>query len=128
VRFDYIYDWRIIDYKTTASANPQDFGRQCYNAGYYLKMALQHDVFEIAYGQKPKEVKLLAQEKKHPFIPVMYRIQEEQLAIGRLQYRSALQTWRACVEKDVWPAYGGGAELELQTPAFVKNQYKDFIK
>jgi len=128
VRFDYIYDWRIIDYKTTASANPQEFARQCYNAGYYLKMALQHDVFEIAYGQKPKEVKLLAQEKKNPFIPAMYRIQEEQLAIGRLQYRSALQTWRACVEKDVWPAYGGGAELELQTPAFVKNQYKDFIK
>lgn len=128
VRFDYIYDWMIVDYKTTVSAHPEQFGRQCYNAGYFLKMALQHDVFELAYGRKPSAVKLLAQEKKTPFIPVMYRMHEEQLQIGRLQYKSALQTYRACAERDVWPAYGGGAEMELQTPNFVKQQYKEFIK
>lgn len=128
VRFDYIYDWMIIDYKTTISAHPEQFGKQCYNAGYYLKMALQHDVFTLAYGREPSALKLLAQEKKLPFIPVMYRMSEEQLTIGRLQYRSALQQYRACKERDVWPAYGGGAEMELQTPNFVKQQYKDFIK
>lgn len=128
VRFDYIYDWMIIDYKTTISAHPEQFGKQCYNAGYYLKMALQHDVFTLAYGREPSAVKLLAQEKKLPFIPVMYRMSDEQLTIGRLQYRAALQQYRACKERDVWPAYGGGAEMELQTPNFVKQQYKDFIK
>lgn len=128
VRWDYVYDWSIMDYKTTISAHPEQFARQCFNAGYYLKMALQHDVFELAYGRKPSAVRLLAQEKKHPFIPVMYRMTEEQLTIGRLQYKSALQQYRACKERDIWPAYGGGAEMELQTPAFVKNQYKDFIK
>lgn len=128
VRWDYLHDWVIIDYKTTISASPEAFGKQCFNAGYYLKMALQHDVFELAYGRKPAAVKLLAQEKKHPFIPVMYRMTEEQLHIGRMMYKSALQQYRACRERDVWPAYGGGAEMELQTPVFVKNQYKDFIK
>lgn len=128
VRFDYIYDWMIIDYKTTISAHPEQFGKQCYNAGYYLKMALQHDVFTLAYGREPSAVKFLAQEKKIPFIPVMYRMSDEQLTIGRLQYRAALQQYRACKERDVWPAYGGGAEMELQTPNFVKQQYKDFIK
>lgn len=128
VRFDYIYDWMIIDYKTTISAHPEQFGKQCYNAGYYLKMALQHDVFTLAYGREPSAVKLLAQEKKLPFIPVMYRMSDEQLTIGRLQYRAALQQYRACKERNVWPAYGGGAEMELQTPNFVKQQYKDFIK
>lgn len=128
VRWDYVYDWNIIDYKTTISAHPEQFGRQCYNAGYYLKMALQHDVFTLAYGREPAAVKLLAQEKKLPFIPVMYRMSDDQLTIGRLQYRAALQQYRACKERDVWPAYGGGAEMELQTPNFVKQQYKDFIK
>lgn len=128
VRWDYLYNWNLIDYKTTISAHPDQFGRQCYNAGYYLKMALQHDVFTLAYGREPSAVKLLAQEKKLPFIPVMYRMSDEQLMIGRLQYRAALQQYRACKERDVWPAYGGGAEMELQTPNFVKQQYKDFIK
>lgn len=128
VRWDYLYNWNLIDYKTTISAHPDQFGKQCYNAGYYLKMALQHDVFTLAYGREPSAVKLLAQEKKLPFIPVMYRMSDEQLTIGRLQYRAALQQYRACKERDVWPAYGGGAEMELQTPNFVKQQYKDFIK
>lgn len=128
VRWDYIYNWFVLDYKTTRDSGPAEFGRQAYNAGYYLKMALQHDVFEIAYGRPPAGTILLAQEKKHPYIPVRYRMSEEQLAIGRMQYRSALQLYKACKEKDVWPAYGGGHEIELQTPAFVKGMYKEIFQ
>ena len=127
VRLDFVYDWTIIDYKTTISAHPDDFGRQCYNAGYYLKMALQHDVFTLAYGRKPKKVILLAQEKKYPFPCVTYVMTDEQLAIGRSQYRAALQMHRACKVADVWPTYGGGNSMELPTPAFVKNMYKEFF-
>lgn len=127
VRWDYIYNWFVLDYKTTRDSGPAEFGRQAYNAGYYLKMALQHDVFEIAYGRPPAGTILLAQEKKHPYIPVRYRMSEEQLVIGRMQYRAALQLYKACKEKDVWPAYGGGHEIELQTPAFVKGMYKEIF-
>ncbi len=128
VRLDYVYDWIIIDYKTTVSAKPEEFSRQAYNAGYYLKMALQRAVFKLAYGRPPEAVKLLAQEKKYPYIPQMLKMKNEQLKIGHIQLSSALQQYKFCKDADVWPGYCNGNEAEMPTPAFVLNQYKDMIK
>lgn len=127
VRMDFVHDWNIIDYKTTADASPEAFGRQAYNAGYYLKMALQHDVFALAYGRKPSRVVLLVQEKKFPYACAEYDMTPEQLALGRRLYREALQIHHACKTVDVWPTYGGGKAMKLQTPNFVKYMYKDIF-
>jgi hypothetical protein len=113
-------DGGIWDYKTCTDL--QKFARDAFEFGYYLKMALQHDVFQAAYGTPPSEVVLLAQEKTAPFIPQALRMTPEQLQIGRMQYKSALALYKACKESDIWPAYGGGIQ-ELETPDYVKRMY-----
>lgn len=120
----------ITDYKTTSSANPLDFGRLAFNHGYYLKMALQHDLFKKAYPEekRPIIVRLLAQEKKEPFLPLAYRMSGDQLKIGRIQYMSVINTFAECQAHDIWPSYSNGEpEIELPTPDWVLKQYKDFI-
>lgn len=129
---DVIYPEAIVitDYKTTASANPLEFPRLAFNHGYYLKMALQHDLFKKAYPEetRPVIVRLLAQEKKEPFLPLAYRMSAEQLKIGRLQYMSVINTFAMCNEHDVWPSYANGSpEVELDTPDWVRKQYKGFL-
>lgn len=124
----------ITDFKTTASANPLEFPRLAFNHGYYLKMALQHDLlkraiqagaFEGVDPNIPIVVRLLAQEKKEPFLPMGYRMTPEQLRIGRTQYVSVVHTYKECVESDVWPSYANGAaEVDLETPQWVRYQYK----
>ncbi|WP_236266425.1 hypothetical protein, partial [Escherichia coli] len=42
----------ITDYKTTQTSKPDDFGRLAFNLGYYLKMALQRDLFVKTYNEK----------------------------------------------------------------------------
>ena len=124
VRFDLLTrDARLRDYKTTITSEPVAFGKQCFNLGYWLKMALQHDMFEAAYGHAPMDVGLLAQSKTAPYIPQDYKMTKEQLQIGREQYKIALQIYKHCKETDSWPAYGGGT-MELPTPDFVKRMYK----
>ena len=113
----------IWDYKTTASAKPEKFGRSSYDYGYLLKMALQHDVFSAAYGKPPAGVTLLAQEKKPPYIAQAYELTPEQLAIGRQQYKQALQIYKRCRELDSWPAYGGGM-MTLQLPEFIMKKHE----
>lgn len=127
VRLDRVTaDYCIVDYKTTRSAAAEDFGKHAYNLGYYLKMALQHDVFAAAYGRKPTAVKLLAQEKEEPFLAKMYRMTDWQLEIGRQQYQAALALYKRCVETDTWPNYGlSNQGEELHTPDFVKRKYKE---
>jgi hypothetical protein len=124
VRFDLLTnDARLRDYKTTITSEPVAFGKQCFNLGYWLKMALQHDMFEAAYGYPPLNVGLLAQSKSAPYIPQDYKMTKEQLQIGRDQYKIALQIYKHCKETDSWPAYGGGT-MDLPTPDFVKRMYK----
>lgn len=129
---DVIYPEAIVitDYKTTQSANPLEFPRLAYNHGYYLKMALQHDLFKKSYPEetRPVVVRLLAQEKKEPFLPLAFRMSSEQLKIGRLQYMSVINTFAVCNEHDVWPSYANGApEIELDTPDWVRKQFKGFL-
>ncbi|AWD92256.1 exonuclease VIII [Escherichia phage vB_EcoS_IME347] len=123
----------ITDFKTTQSANPMEFPRLAFNHGYYLKMSLQHDLlkraiqagaFEGVSKDIPIIVRLLAQEKKEPYLPLAYRMTMEQIRIGRQQYISVVHTFKECLESDVWPSYANGAaEVELETPKFVRYQY-----
>ena len=120
----------ITDYKTTASANPAEFARAAFNHGYYLKMALQHDLFKKAYPDetRPVIVRLLAQEKKEPFLPLAYRMTDEQLKIGRLQYMSVINQFAVCQAHDIWPSYANGEpEIDLDTPDWVRRQYQGFL-
>ena len=115
-------DGEIWDYKTTTSANPEEFGKHAHNYGYWLKMAFQHDVYILAHGEPPRRVVLLAQSKKSPYIPQAYEMTGEQLEVGREQYQVALDQYKRAKELDVWPAYGGGVQ-ELPTPEWLIKKY-----
>lgn len=118
---------RITDYKTTADASPEGFGKSAFNHGYLAKMALQHDLFVKAFNEKRKVVVgLLAQEKAEPYLPMLYSLTYEQLLIGRLQYLGALATYKKCKELDIWPGYSNGiTEQELLVPEWALKQYKE---
>lgn len=111
----------IIDYKTTTSSHPEVFGRQAHNMNYWLKMAIQKDLFIKAFGIEP-EIVLLAQSTKKPYIPQAYFLTDEQLEIGREHYQMAHKIYEQCVKTNVWQAYGGGIQ-ELQTPPYIAKQY-----
>lgn len=117
----------INDYKTTADASPEGFGKSAFSHGYLAKMALQHDLFVRAFNEKRKVVVgLLAQEKVEPYLPMRYTLTDEQLRIGRLQYLEALATYKKCKELDVWPGYSNGVtEQDLLVPEWAIKQYKE---
>lgn len=117
----------INDYKTTADASPEGFGKSAFCHGYLAKMALQRDLFVKAFNEKRKVVVgLLAQEKVEPYLPMRYTLTDEQLRIGRLQYLEALATYKKCKELDVWPGYSNGiTEQELLVPEWAIKQYKE---
>ena len=114
-------DGAIMDYTTTRSVNPNHFGKQAHDMGYWLKLALQSDLLSMYLGKKVG-AGLLAQDKKEPFITQMYWLTDDQLAVGREQYKYALRLHGICKEQDAWPAYSDGA-MELPTPVYLANKY-----
>lgn len=125
VRFDCLTrGGDIIDYKTAVSAKPDEFFRHAARLGYFMKMAMQHDMFVEAYGDAPRSVNLLVQEKKSPFIPALIRLTDEQLRIGRIQLRSAMEIYKACKKANSWPGYSmGNPVIEMETPEWFKKQF-----
>lgn len=125
VRFDCLTKGGdIIDYKTAVSAKPDEFFRHAARLGYFMKMAMQHDMFVAAYGHAPRSVNLLVQEKKAPYIAVLIRLTEEQLHIGRIQLNGAMAIYKACKENNSWNDYSMGAHvIEMQTPEWFKKQF-----
>lgn len=119
----------ITDYKTTQSVKPSEFGKHAYNFGYYLKMALQRDLFKAAFGETcPIIVQLLAQEKKEPFLPLAFTMTPPQLALGSKQYTSVIHQYNTCQARNVWPSYENNSpRVELPVPEFVKFQNKDIF-
>lgn len=125
VRFDCLTKGGdIIDYKTAVSAKPEEFFRHAARLGYFMKMAMQHDIFCAAYGHAPRSVNLLVQEKKAPFIPALIRLTEEQLRIGRIQLNGAMEIYKACKKANSWPGYSmGNPVIEMETPEWFKKQF-----
>ena len=129
---DVIYNEAIVitDYKSTQDASREGFGKLCVNHGYLLKMALQHDLFRKAYPEetRPVIVRLLAQEKTEPYLPLAHRMLPWHLKIGRVQYMSVIQQFAMCQAHNIWPSYENGApEVELTLPDWFTRQYKDFV-
>nr|DAE34144.1 MAG TPA: Exodeoxyribonuclease 8 [Caudoviricetes sp.] len=125
VRFDCLTKGGdIIDYKTAVSAKPEEFFRHAARLGYFMKMAMQHDMFVAAYGHAPRSVNLLVQEKKSPFITALIRLTEEQLRIGRIQLNGAMEIYKACKKANSWPGYSmGNPVIEMETPEWFKKQF-----
>ena len=125
VRFDCLTrGGDIIDYKTAVSAKPEEFFRHAARLGYFMKMAMQHDMFCAAYPHPPRSVNLLVQEKKSPFIPALIRLTEEQLRIGRIQLNGAMEIYKACKKANSWPGYSmGNPVIEMETPEWFKKQF-----
>lgn len=114
----------IIDYVGCTNASAEEFANQAIRGGYYLKQALLHDVFIQAYGKQPADQLFLAQEKSFPHVPMWHRVPQKMIEIGRMQYKTAIALYKQCIEKNVWPDYSLGHEVDdLPVPAYYARKY-----
>jgi len=68
----------IVDYKTTQSCDPRQFGYSVRKYGYDLQAAFYRRGVEAA-GYKVKEFVFVAQEKVHPYAAKVFRITQEHM-------------------------------------------------
>lgn len=98
----------IWDLKSTRTVKPELFGLQSERCLYWLKMALQHDLYIAHYGVEPDRVVLLAQAKTAPYLPQAFQLTRQQLEAGREMYLHAYEVLKECSSSNTWPGYGGG--------------------
>lgn len=109
--------WRsnlIADLKTAIDASEEGFMRATFNMGYHISAAFYLDGVKEMYGDDLSFIFSVV-EKEAPFAVANYRIHDEAIALGRKQYKQALETYARCIEKGTERKHWPGYPLELQT-------------
>lgn len=111
IRPDWITnDGRMVDIKTTVDARSAQFTRSIINYKYHMQAALYMDAWKWETGENT-DFSFLALEKARPYANKMYRLDALAIDVGRSMYRTAMQIYAECVEKDRWPGYSGEIEV-----------------
>ena len=97
----------IPDYKTTASADPDDFQGSVAKFGYHQQAALYLDGIAAVFGdiEGGRQFYFIAQEKEAPYVVQPFGIDLESVEWGRRLNRKAIRTFARCLETGVWPGY-----------------------
>jgi PDDEXK-like domain of unknown function (DUF3799) len=96
----------IVDAKFTAtSAEPGTWGStQMVRMGYYVDAAFYRRGALEAFGTAPSYVFLVV-EVEPPHLCSLVGVDAHGLELGGAKIETALREWRACLERNVWPAY-----------------------
>lgn len=95
---------RVMDYKSTESANPSSFIGKAVAYGYAMQEAFYRRGVKAVYGREPQFVFLL-QEKEPPFACSIVAFDPALQEIGDRQAEYALALWGTSMATGKWPGY-----------------------
>jgi hypothetical protein len=106
-RPDFLADSRshICDYKATANADPNKFGKHAYDMGYHRSAAWYLDGCRAVLGAEPSHYWFVNQEVKRPYLISVTELDQESIQAGRIENDKASAIFARCLESGDWHGY-----------------------
>lgn len=128
-RFDWLPDSDngslvIVDYKTTASAEPHSIRKTIANYGYHQQAAWYVDTAHALDLAESVGFLFVFQEKSPPYLTNVVDLDDEALAVGRALNDRALEVFAECSATDTWPGY----TTDIETVSLPPWAVRDFIR
>ena len=95
------------DLKTTTSVVSEDVDRTIGDFGYHMQGALVGMACRAVLGVEMSSFTLIFVEKSAPHCVAIRTLTPEDLALGELQVRTALDVMARCIDKGRWPGPAG---------------------
>lgn len=96
---------RVVDLKTTRSADPRRFVRDGLFRAYHAQLAWYLDAVSLCGVGKPSEAYIVAVESTPPHPVTVLRLTDNAIDAGRRACRLWLERLIACEQADHWPGY-----------------------
>ncbi len=116
--------YRIVQFKTAPSAQPQAFERHAYEQGYMQRAAWEVETVTEALGlARMPEYTWVVQEREPPFLVSVCTPHDRVIEWGMLKNAKAREIFAECLAPNKWPGYGeqthmiavpGYAEFKLE--------------
>lgn len=106
----------VTDYKTSTSANPEDFAKAVHNFRYHLQDRWYRDAVQAVGLAEDPLFTFIVQMKDPPYLVSTVQLDAETQRVGRDLAAQAMATYRDCTEVGYWPDYTGGEIPEIGLP------------
>jgi len=114
----------LIDLKTCASADPNEFGKVAHSFGYHQSAAHYIDGVKAATGEE-LPFRFVLVEKTDPYLVSVVELDWEAVNIGRGLNERAKRIYQECVESGTWPGYPTAEPVSL--PMWAIYQTEDLL-
>jgi hypothetical protein len=112
----------VPEYKTCASAAPDDIEASVGRFGYYMQAAWNLDAIEALLDlDQPPVFVFVFQEKDAPYVVTVAQLSTISMQLGRARNTRALNVYRRCRASGRWPGYSDEV-LNLALPAWLENR------
>lgn len=116
----------VVDYKTTASANPEEIAKSVYKYGYHQQADFYlRGIRELGVdGGIPGAFVFLFQEKFPPYLITPVQLDQSAMEWGRIANDKALDKYRECTTTGNWPGYASDI-ISVSLPGYATRQYEN---
>jgi hypothetical protein len=114
----------LYDYKTTTSANADDFTRRVFDLGYDLQADYYSEGFQKIMGGSNREFRFIVQENKPPFALNVIQLQPSALEVAHARMARAKKYWAWCLAENMWPGYPSKVS-HISAPIWYQMQHED---
>lgn len=110
---------RVLDLKSTRSAEPRAFARDAIRRHYHAQLAFYEEGLVQAFGQRPRESYVVAVENVPPYPVVVWRLPDATRAAGAKLVRAWFEQLLVAEQSGAYPGYVE-ADLELAIPEYMQ--------
>lgn len=114
----------LVDLKTCASADPNEFGKVAHSFGYHQSAAHYIDGVKAATGET-LPFRFVLVEKTAPYFVSVVELDWEAVNIGRGLNERAKRIYAECVASNTWPGYPTAEPVSL--PMWAIYQSEDLL-
>lgn len=93
------------DYKATANANPEQFGRHAYGLGYHRRAAWYLEGAQALFGERPAHYWFCNQETKPPYLTSVVELDWAAVEAGQAENDHAAGIFAHCLHTGDWYGY-----------------------
>jgi hypothetical protein len=113
---------RLIDLKTSTTADPEQFERKAAGFGYHMQAAWYMDLLILNKLAVDPAFMFVVVEKEPPYLVSVVEYGPAEIAEGRRLNREAINTYRECITSNKWPSYPGtDGVIPISLPAWALN-------
>lgn len=112
----------ITDYKTAASASPDDIPRTVANFHYHMQDAWYREAVENMFPGEDVAFVFVFQEKTPPYLITCVQLEAEEGLAGARLNRAAIERYRDCAASGIWPGYADDI-IPVSLPPWARRHY-----